>query len=347
MPEVTVDDTPLSDEKAVDAILDSLDVPELPFIGPRRDPARPPPFLKTELEKAEWAKPLPEWTRRLYDGYLFQKWHAKCDVWLQVSEERGTLLRVIISGLLDEKEAKLLRSEFSRYTVESPRKLTDIVNEIVATRDRRKYQEDFLYALKEVRNCFTWQDGVVVEDRRPRIAVIKVTKVTKEDFERRVNGVELSPDDVALLRAVYERLPRTFFDRNRDMEAGIKIKGEFCPMCGQRAAQTKKRKNYKRRGEVVRYLDEFNKGYPQELFDKWVSQRVKPGDFTSTTDLYSDYEVWVAEYGANRPEKAVAKSTILTSNKFSRVMKTTNYIFCKRNRANGYRARLKRREQRQ
>jgi len=309
MLKVTHDEIPLSDEQAVDAILDALDVPYFSGKSPEPPSGSPEP---------------PGWTRRLHHNYLFQKWSNGSDVWIATNKKTECLHRVVIAGLQDEKEANFLRSEFASRQA----KFIDveaIAREIVGGRDRRKYQNNFESALTDVRNFFRWQGGVVIESAGRYLPL---------------RSFGFSTEDIELLRAIYERLPPAMFAPLEQYGDRLRINAESCPLCGNTAKA--KRAPIKRYNDARKRIAEFNENYPAEVFNAWMRERLRPGSFTVATELYTDYLKWAAKHGTDRNERKSSKSTLLTLNKWGRLMVAGPYTPLRRNTGKGYRVTLRR-----
>ncbi len=308
---VTHDQTLLTNEQAVKAILDAIGVPYL------SGKSQEPPSGRSEPS---------DWSRRLHHNYLFRKWYTGCDVWVAANEKTGYLHRVVIDGLLDEKEARVVRSEFARRGA----KLADVervARDVVGTRERRKYQNNFQGALMDVRNYFKWQDGAVIESRGRFLPL---------------DSFNFSTEDVALLRAVYERLPPTTFDPTGRHDADrLKVDPEVCPTCGS-TGKAKRTSTAKTRSELRKRLGQFNRDYPAEVFNAWMQTRLRAGGFTVATELYADYRNWAAKHGDSMNERRASKDMLLTLNKWGRLMVAGPYTPHRRNRGKGYRVTLRR-----
>lgn len=316
---VRQEDIPLSDHKAVASVLKSMDI-----------------VMDDVSEGTE-----PGWLLELRRIQLDQQWHQKDrkeagqEVWSKLDERAGVLRQIVIIGLRDEREAELFRSECWRARNERhlPLDVSSIealAADFVSNRSVRDHQKTFESALEYVRDCFTRQDGQVVEGKGRLLPISKLG---------------LTKDDVDVLHAVYERLPPTVFDRPdfslRAREDTVQVKEERCPTCGARPVR---REPVKTRSDALRKLNEFHAHHTQDVFKVWVKARVvaDAAAFTSSADLHKDYWQWAAKYGDNRQQKRTSKDTRLTLNVWGRLMRGESFMPVKRARAKGYRVRLRR-----
>ncbi len=286
MAHITQHETKLSDEGEVRAVLEPVGLPHLnPSLESHHQvQSAIPPWSDSPRTRA--AVPRPYWTRYLQDRVIHHKWHNKSDVWLQANKAAGTLRRVVITGLLNEQEAKLVRSEFEKRGAKD---LKAIVDEIITSRDRRAYQKEFEHFLLDLRAYFAWQNSEVVESGG------RILPISKSS---------LKPDDIRLLREVFARLPAS---SSRQHRTATTRRNAFNDL--KTARQKVKEKS----------ADVANEGVMA-----WVNARVQVADqagkSTRSTALYDDYSKWARSHGDNRGEKAESKRTTLTQKKWGDMM---------------------------
>lgn len=299
----------LSDDEAVSQFIDDLG---LAHRNPKELPGPNPPY----------------WARYLHKDWPAFKWHKKFAVWLFADVGADKLRCVVVSGLKDEKEAKLLRSEIRRRSA-GIAEIETIVDEVISTREERAYQETFRRCLKDVRFYFTWDNGRIIESDG-RILPI--------------SAFNLRPGDQKLLQDVFALLPRTQFRWGRN-PSSVQVDDERCPTCGGKAkAQIKTAQDLRAaRKEVKKHAAQFS----DEGFTAWVSERlqVKTDKWTrSKSVLYEDYKKWIRTYGDNNGERVEAKSTALSLKKWGALMrKLADYE--RDGKGGRYRVALKRQQQ--
>jgi hypothetical protein len=316
MPEVTRDTIPLSDEKAVKAIIAALGLkpyhPETLTPHPSQDAAPP------------WESTLMYWQRYFYRGQFRPSWKGKTDIWLTVDEDEDVLRRVVITGLEDEQTAKRLRYEFTfRGRVDAD--IERLVQEDAATRELRQYQTEFQGHLEYVRDYFKWEGTEVVESDG-RILPISRSSLT--------------PDDIKLLREVFARLPATRLIRVN--KPRVKVQEARCETCGERA-ETKRSPVTDLSGARKR-VAALATDFGDETFEDWQQECVaadRPDAWTRSSELYSSYLRWIANREVSRPEKTELRRTALTQKRWGDLM---HKQFDRRRDGKGnlYRVRLKR-----
>lgn len=308
---VAIQTIPLTDEEAVRASLEPL---ALPHLHPNELRTPNPPY----------------WARYLRDRSPQFTWHGQTDVWVQAKEEAGLLLQVVISGLQDEQEAKFLRSEFRRRQARVE-ELNALVADVISTRDRRAHQETFKYYLENVRDYFEWENGQAVESG----GFFTGLPVSKSN---------LVSDDIALLRGVFERLPRTLFNPvtlREDSPESLGIRDEPCPLCG---GKTKTKREIVKKLKVARdKVKALSTQLSDEGFKAWLGERVqdKTEKWMRPTALYEDYASWIRTHGKNKGERSEAKRTAMSQKKWGALMRKS-YDYRRDGNGGFYRAALKR-----
>lgn len=307
MPQVARDDIPLADEEAIRAILVSLRLPQ--------QYPEPVDREKHPAVTAHWDA-LPYWGRYLDDGVTTQKWTGQDDVWLTANEADGFLRRVVICGLKDEKEARLLRIEAARLrhatgTLLTAADIARLSEELTSDpeRARREYQELFRYHLLRTHLFFAWSDGEVVET---------------DGFILPISRSGLRQEDIELLRQVFTRLPPA---TSKLTEPGS-TSGKRSPVKDLKTAREK----VKQHGAEV----------ADEGFRAWVAERLRAPDakWTRSTPLYEDYARWIRQHGGNRGERGESKRTALLPKKWGEMM-CSLYDRRRDGRGNLYRVLLK------
>lgn len=283
MIEVTYDETPLSDQRKVQAIIKRLGVPPLPPKAlPNRSAEKELPAKIADIPIA----PLQFWERYLINRRPCFTWHGKKEVWLTAHADAGVLRRVVVSGLTAKKDAEALRSEAWCFQQETGKTLTvddirRIANDVASNRPEREYRDLFAQCLGDVRRYFKWQDGKIIESDG-RILPI--------------NRMGLRPKDVDILRAVFAALPRTLInpisDGHGENFRPLKINDAPCPLCGDRSKAVTKKKE-----SPLKHLKNARKDIADEAFTAWVNARLtdenKPGVWTRPRPLYDDYVNWI------------------------------------------------------
>jgi hypothetical protein len=289
MIKVTCDDTPLDDMDAMLALVK--------------------PFDAVEGSRSNWRREL--FRSRVHHNYFLCVWQRKRDTWLVANDNEGFVRRVIIRGLQDEQEAKVVRSEFARRAGREKLKLKPadierVAREVVSGRAEREYQRTFRSCVARIGDYFMWRDGTAVPSDGYILPIAKLLK----------------PADADLLRVVFERLPHANVDPNYaedESRARIDLE-ERCPTCGREPQEAGKRGTYKRRADLLKRLAEFNDEYPRSVFDSWRGQRLAEGKGTLSSTLYRDYVSWAGKHGDNRAERRTSEETLLTHNKWGRLM---------------------------
>jgi len=292
MPKATPDETPLADESAIRAIVHRL--------GLSPQYSEPADRAKHPTVTAHWDA-LPYWGRYFDDKVVRYKWTGRDDVWLAADADGGALRRVVISGLKDEKEARVLRAEAIKLRAATGVRLTTddiarLAEEIASDpeRERRDYQRTFRYHLTYIHRYFEWSDGEVRESKGHILPISQST---------------LQPDDVDLLRAVFARLPPS--------DSKVTLRDD-----APRAKAEPIKSLKKAREKVKQHSGE----YAEAGFDAWVSEclQTKTDKWSRSRDpLYVHYKAWTRKggHGQNLGEKAEAKVTGLSEVKWGMLMR--------------------------
>lgn len=272
-----------------------------------------------------------DWLAFLRVNCFIQVWHRDADVWLVFNGDNSAMDHFVVSGLKNDREAKLLRAEFWRAQREqhlpiAAPSIERVAAGIVSNRPIRERQELFESALKNVRDHFARSDGTIIEGKGYILPISKLGLTTA---------------DVDLLRAVYERLPPKAFNPITRYADEVRVKADRCPTCGRRTERHAE--PVKTRSDALRKLNEFHIHHRQDVFKKWVRARVviDAESFTSSSALHNDYWGWAAKHGENRPQKRTSKDTRLNLHVWGRLMRGESFLPVRRATGNGYRVKLR------
>jgi len=327
MVEIASDTIRLSDDEAILRLVQEYD---LPLAFPERSPSKP---HNDPLPQVPWGTVRRPLSDSYFTGLRMEFWHGNQDVWLRFDHKSDELRRTVVTGLKDEKEAKVLRSEAWRRVDRDGNPLSgpdvrQLAARIIDERSQREYQSSFEGFLQMVRQCFKWDDGEVAEDNGGVFPI---------------NQSRLRADDIELLRQVYIRLPPPLYDRHSDHDRRfIALKDALCPLCGNEPKAKKSPvKDLKAAREKVKAL---TPEVADAGFKAWVEARLHidlSGKGLGSTALYRDYCSWLANFGDNKGERKEAKSTALSHKVWGHLM-TSRFEGERSAKGNVYFVRLKR-----
>ena len=260
----------IDDDRALRALVARVGLPHLDFTG--------------------WNAP-PD---RYLDRYLYQvgptfHWRSGTDHWFAESKKQRMLGAYVISGLMDEQEAKLLRQWWCReFNAAGPIEQDDLqrlAERLEAERSQRARAKTFESALRRIRTYFD-HDG-----QMPKL---------------QYNGapppkLNLPDDDMDLLREVARRLPEEVrYERYMPEHSWADPKDvKIAPEKRQRDAL---RPKIEKKVRAARQRAKARKNIGDEGLKAWLDDRLTDfnavGVWSRPKPLYDDYVNWTQ----NRPE---------------------------------------------
>jgi len=260
------------------------------------------------------------------------------DIWIWAKAELTHACRLVIADV-SEDDAHHIRAQwrsaegFVRESGHTSARVQEVVQQIadrvVEVKSEQTYRNKFLAFLTDASNQFTHLDGAAVQ--------IKGTFSSACDH--------LNADDVELIKQVWLRLPLKY-QSWRQLTQLLRIKTvveDMCPTCGNGpTAKARRVSPAKTRGDLRNRLAKLNEDYPREVFNAWAEARLRAGEFTVAADLYADYCKWAAKHGGNTSERKLSKETLLTLNRWGRLMVAGPYTPLRRSTGKGYRVALRR-----